>query len=390
MNYEPLIPLGEPDFINRDIDKITADLIAKYEQLSGKTLHPAQPERLLINLIAYAKANTHIGIQDAAKQNMVRFARAPMLDYLGEWVTTDRLAQSFATTTARFTLANTQTVPVVIPVGTEIASSDAKISFSTDSEIIIAVGSLSAEVSATCATAGVAGNDWQIGQVNQIASDLGDVEISVSNITISKGGADVEETERYRQRLLEAPEKFSVAGPEGAYRFWAMSAHQNILDVGIVAPMLRYDGTGWVSDNDVPPGEVRVYVLLAGGQSDSEILDLVRSVLLLNNVRPLTDFVTVAPAEPINYEITAELTLYRGADSTLALQASRTACQKHVEYLAGGLGRDVVEREFSKLMKAQGIYDLTIPSLPANIVIKPYQWARCTGINITITGTAEG
>ncbi|EFD1750443.1 baseplate protein, partial [Escherichia coli] len=45
--------LTEPDFIERDADKITAEMIAKYEADTGKTLYPAQAERLLIDLWAY-------------------------------------------------------------------------------------------------------------------------------------------------------------------------------------------------------------------------------------------------------------------------------------------------------------------------------------------------
>ena len=37
--------LTEPDFIERDADTITAEMIAKYEADTGKTLYPAQAER---------------------------------------------------------------------------------------------------------------------------------------------------------------------------------------------------------------------------------------------------------------------------------------------------------------------------------------------------------
>ena len=40
--------LPEPSFIDRDPEVITAEIIGQYEQLTGKTLYPAQVERLLI------------------------------------------------------------------------------------------------------------------------------------------------------------------------------------------------------------------------------------------------------------------------------------------------------------------------------------------------------
>ena len=43
--------LPEPSFIDRDPQAITAEIVAQYEQLTGKTLYPAQVERLLIDVI---------------------------------------------------------------------------------------------------------------------------------------------------------------------------------------------------------------------------------------------------------------------------------------------------------------------------------------------------
>lgn len=78
--------LTEPDFIERDADKITAEMIAQYEAATGKTLYPAQAERLLIDLWAYREMLVRVAAQEAAKQNLVAFAREPMIDYLGELV----------------------------------------------------------------------------------------------------------------------------------------------------------------------------------------------------------------------------------------------------------------------------------------------------------------
>lgn len=78
--------LPEPSFIDRDPVAITAELKAAWESTTGKTLYPGQVEALLIDLIAYRESLLRIGIQEAAKQNLVAYASAPMLDYLGELV----------------------------------------------------------------------------------------------------------------------------------------------------------------------------------------------------------------------------------------------------------------------------------------------------------------
>lgn len=83
--------LPDPSFIDRDPIAITNEMVASWQETTGKTLYPGQPERLLIDLIAYRESLVRIGIQEAAKQNLVAFARAPMLDYLGELVGVYRL-----------------------------------------------------------------------------------------------------------------------------------------------------------------------------------------------------------------------------------------------------------------------------------------------------------
>lgn len=78
--------LPEPSFIDRDPVAITAELKASWEVTTGKTLYPGQVESLLLDLLAYRETLIRIGIQEAAKQNLVAYANAPMLDYLGELV----------------------------------------------------------------------------------------------------------------------------------------------------------------------------------------------------------------------------------------------------------------------------------------------------------------
>lgn len=78
--------LPEPSFIDRDPVAITSELKASWETTTGKTLYPGQVESLLIDLISYRESLLRIGIQEAAKQNLVAYASAPMLDYLGELV----------------------------------------------------------------------------------------------------------------------------------------------------------------------------------------------------------------------------------------------------------------------------------------------------------------
>lgn len=387
----------EPNFIDRDPEKITADLVARYEYLSGKTLYPAQVERLLIDLIAYAKTMTHIGMNEAGKQNLVRFSSTPILGYLGEQINVLKLSAGNAKTMLRFTLPASSLVDLAIPAGTLVDGSDGKVTFATDAAVTLPVGSLTVDCAATCVDAGIVGNDWLPGQINTVTSDIGNVTIAVANITKSAGGTEDESDDRYRMRIMEGPEAFSVAGPRGAYRWHAMSAHSSIIDVGIIGPEMAKVNGQFVSTNGVPPGEVRIYPLVDSGVPDANILSLVDARLNFETVRPLCDFPQVLPIEPVDYTIDAGLVLFdtstatAGAlDASETVKAARKAAQAHADYLRRGVGRDVVVKAFETCMKVDGIYDLAIPSLPANLVLGDHQFARCVAINVTVTGVVRG
>ena len=91
---------------------ITDELVRAYEATTGKTLYPAQIERLFIDLIAYRETLVRGLVNDVARQNLVAFARAPMLDFLGELVGVSRLAAQPARTTLRFIRPGAADAPI--------------------------------------------------------------------------------------------------------------------------------------------------------------------------------------------------------------------------------------------------------------------------------------
>src|SRR5271156_6908404 len=136
--------LPAPVFVNDadGLDKILilADRVAEFEAAAGRTLYPAQVERLLINLYAYRKSLVRNAIQYAAEQNLLAFATFPMIDYLGQLLSVSRLASQPALTTLQFTLTGALTVPFTIPAGTLAGTSDGQFAFATSATIVIATG----------------------------------------------------------------------------------------------------------------------------------------------------------------------------------------------------------------------------------------------------------
>ncbi|EHP5534341.1 baseplate J/gp47 family protein, partial [Escherichia coli] len=212
--------LTEPDFIELDADKITAEMIAKYEADTGKTLYPAQAERLLIDLWAYREMLVRVAVQEAAKLNLVAFSREPMIDYLGELVGVYRLPAQPATTTLQFSVDEALAIDVLIPAGTRVSASDSVI-FATDTDVVLKAGLQLVNAPATCTEPGTSGNGWQPAQVSQLLDEIDNVDLLVTNLTASTGGSEQEDNDRLRERIRLAPESFTNAGSRGAYRFHA-------------------------------------------------------------------------------------------------------------------------------------------------------------------------
>ena len=167
------------------------------------------------------------------------------------------------------------------------------------------------DVEAECQTAGASGNGFVAGQINRLVDPVAYVS-AVENTTISLGGANVETDDNYRIRIRLSPEKYSTAGPDGAYVYWAKSAHQDIIDVAVYSPS---------------PGEVNVRPLMTGGELPSqEILDLVEATLSDRDRRPLTDSLTVAAPDQVNYDI--DVTYYLSRDQSALVTSLQTAVQK--------------------------------------------------------------
>ena len=91
--------LPEPNFIERNPEIITKEWIALYEEKSGKTLQPAQIERLMVDVGAYRESILRVAIQETAKQNLLSYAPLDILEHIGEPLGVRKLLANCAVTT---------------------------------------------------------------------------------------------------------------------------------------------------------------------------------------------------------------------------------------------------------------------------------------------------
>lgn len=370
--------LPRPEFVKIDPAGVEADLIARYEAKSGKTLYPAQIERLFIDLIAYTRSRLDMSIQNAGEQLLVRFSSGPILDYLGELVATPRLLAQPARCQLRFTMPSVRSIALLVSAGTRVSTQDGKLSFTTDQDVQIAAGQLTTTVNATCMTAGAQGNGWAPGQISVISnSPL--PGLVATNISETADAADDEDDDRYRERIILAPEAFSNAGSRGAYRYHALAVHQSITDVAVHGP-----------DEGQIDGHVALFLLTNTGLPSQSIIDQVKARLSAETVRPLCDTVHAWACTEVAYTIRARLTFYATAEQADTLAAAQQAAEAYAADRRSKLGLDLVREQLTAALQVSGVYRAEL-ELPSGLhELQGNEWANCTAIELIPEGVAYG
>ena len=361
------------DFLETDPTKIESQIITRYENASGRSLAAGDPVRLFLLAIAAEIIQLRTDVNIAARQNLLSYAQNEHLDALGVYMSTDRLSDSRAVTTIRFTLSEALGNDYTIPAGFEVTNG--VVTFSTDDEVIIRAGDMTGEVSAQCTEAGEAGNDYLPGQISTIVTPMTFLA-SAENITITSGGADKEDDPEYADRIRLAPNSFSVAGPKKAYIFHAYSVSSAIIDVSVTSPS---------------PGEVKVYPLLTGGTLPTDdVLDQVEDYLMNEEIRPLTDFVEVLAPKAVKYAINVDFWIV-SEDKTKS-DAIRAAVDKAVEeyrlWQQSKIGRDILPARLVHNIIAAGAARIDAATMtPATFrELADDEVAQCTGVTVTYKG----
>lgn len=318
-------------FLETDALGIYNTTLEEFTDWLGEALYPGDERRIFAETVAMILMNVYSKIDDAAKQRMLRYARGEVLDAIGERLHVERLPPEAASDTFRFSVEEARTQNIVIPQGTRMTQ-DGEIYFATDNVAIIEAGQMYVDAQATCTTAGEAYNNIDSGGITTLVDKI--PYVSVTNLNGTTGGDDGEPyteegDDRYRERIHLAPASFSVAGPNGAYKYYTLSANSQIVDAYI----------------DVPSAcVVNIYPLLAGGEIPSEdILSEVEEVLSADDIRPLTDQVTAVAPSQVTYDI--ELTYYcteeNEAAAVMLIETEGGVIDNYIAWQSESLGRDI-------------------------------------------------
>ncbi len=205
----------------------------------------------------------------------------------------------------------------------------------------------------------------------------------VSRLVINQGDPNasppvpptLESDAELRKRIQLSLEGLTTAGPQGSYIFHALGADGDVLDASAISPA---------------PGEVLVTVLsrTGNGAAPQTLLDKVNATLSAEDVRPLTDMVTVQGANIVSYAINATLYFYAGPDRSVVMAEARAGVESYVA-TQHRLGLDVTLSGIYAALHKPGVQRVDLTSPSANIVIDSESASFCTAITLLDGGLDE-
>lgn len=172
----------------------------------------------------------------------------------------------------------------------------------------------------------------------------------------------------YRKRIQLAPQGFSVAGPAGAYRSHALGADGRVLDALATSPA---------------PCEVLVTILSreGDGTADASLCDAVAAALTDDDVRPLTDEVTVASAEIVTYNVHAKIYTFPGPDSSIVLTEAGARLDAYIAE-THRIGREVTMSGLYAALHVDGAERVELLEPLANVTATQTQAPYCLSVEI--------
>lgn len=329
------------DFVETDAAKLYTAIVGSLMDTVGEPLYPGDERRIFGEAVVAVMVSLYNEFNDKMKQRTLQYARGAVLDALGARYGVVRADPAHATAVFRFSVSAARPENIVIEAGTRVTT-DGSLYFATDEIAVLQAGDLYVDVPCTCTEGGAAYNGYTPGSV-AILVDLIPYISGVQNITTTVGGDDGEPyteegDEKLRERIRLAPATLSTAGPESAYRYFALSADPEIIDVAIDSPEANI---------------INIYPLMTGGAvPDQDTLDKVEAVCSADNVRPMTDLVTAIAPTQESYDITLKYycTKDNEADTIKAVESEGGAVDRYIEWQCGALGRDINPDQLRKLI----------------------------------------
>lgn len=399
------------NFIETNAAKVFSIVMEELENGVSEPLYPGDERRIFGESLCPLVVAIYNTVNDSCRQRMLRYARGAVLDALGENRDVYRQTPTPATVTLSFGVEEPVTSNIIIPAGLRVTG-DFERYFVTDATAVLYAGALTVEVTATAENGGAEYNDIAPGAITEIV-DVSDVPLIdyVINTTATEGGGDEEEDEPFRERIREAENRLSTAGTAKAYKYWALSANPLVSDAAVVSETetvsrtltvyanhafqgganllpetlkvylpggsLAVEGTDYTATYEDELltlaltgglagassvkieitrnmyGRVKIVPICAGGElPDEDVLSDVLAACSAEDVKPLTDMVTVAAPDvyPYDIELIYYTTKVNQSEAVKNVEGAGGAIDRYIAWQDASLDQDINPEELRRLI----------------------------------------
>lgn len=308
----------EIHYLTYDPEEIFQEMNLAYIQAGGDILYPGDEKEMLLRGVQAMIVQVFAGVDAALRMDTLRYAVGDYLDIYGEKRNCVRLAASSARGRVKITF-KADGITRTIAAGTALTADGERI-YLLDEDVEKTGYEQEVEAGITCKETGAIGNGLPKGtQMQFVTPNV--AAVSIVTTEEATGGQAQESDDAYRERIRTYGLASTTTGPQSQYESVAKNVSSEIID----ARALNLDA-----------GEVGVYLILAHESGAQAIVEGVYNALSAQNVRPLTDHVTVAAAKEKAYALSALCVQESGQNIKEALLS---AAQAYLDWQNNTIGR---------------------------------------------------
>lgn len=231
--------------------------------------------------------------------------------------------------------------------------------------------------------------------LDQVGGNLDVVRLLITpedDTTTPPTPAVYETDDDFRERIQLSWARLSTAGAKNSYQYFAKSADPDVLDARPYGPethgqegrvylyvLSRSGVEAWVKTE---PDDDTILLTRAGAPvTEQSLLDAVSVSVNDEEIRPLTDFVTVGAGDPLLFTVDADIHMPYGLDGDLVLQNALDAI---TTYIDNSYRFDTVAARsgIDKALHQSGVILVDLRSPTADVIPAMGQAPYCTTITL--------
>ena len=307
----------ELHYLTYDPDEIWQVMVTNYVEAGGTSLNPGDEKYMLLRSVQQDIVQIFAGVDNALRMATLRYAVGDYLDIIGDQRGCQRIAATAAMATVTIT-TNATGKSEILPAGTAMTA-DGTVFYLLVEDFALTGYVQTMTVDVIADRVGSAGNGLLAGREMGLAITNSGVN-SIIVATDASGGNEEEDDETYRARIREYGLASVSTGPEQQYEAVAKAVSSEILDAKAL---------------NMGAGNVGVYLLLASDTGATAIMQSVLDALSAEDVRPLTDNVSVYRAADVAYTLNVRYVSDNSSATSAAIAAAVSDYQAWQDQVIG-------------------------------------------------------